>query len=220
MSYGLDDSIKEIKKCFRCKNFHYPNIPNIDSIKINDSGFQKIPEDTLPIYKCVDVNIFDINKNYLDAKEFIDDNFLNKNKYYDFIHLTKLSNISSIIEEGSIYSKNTLISKNIKTNCITNNLSHSLNLDNFVHLSIIGDNPMLETFLKRECDNFALILISPLILLYRSFLISNKNTTDRYAKISNYKIIKNILNFEKLYNIKNYPKYDANANSDYKLAQS
>ncbi|MCI6989213.1 MAG: hypothetical protein MR902_06585 [Campylobacter sp.] len=77
MAYGIDDQIKEIKKFSKCKNFHYPNILNLDEVIKFSSEFKPDPTTNLSI-----------SKNYNQAKAFCDDNFLNKSNYYDFIHLT------------------------------------------------------------------------------------------------------------------------------------
>lgn len=138
MYSSLDAAIANIKKFSRCKNFHYPNIPQVGDI----ADFK--PEPKFNLTK---------DENYQEALAFINDNFTGKSKYYDFIHLTKLSNLSSIIKMGGIFSISHLESGDIKPNLLTNNLSKELdnrrNLGDYVHLSIISNNYMLRTFIEK-----------------------------------------------------------------------
>lgn len=227
MGWGFDDKlIQNFGKFTRIKNFHSPNIPQRSEIEKLAKDFKSEPKLNLSVLE-----------NFDEADKFCKDLFLNKSKYYDFIHLTKLTNLPSIIKMGGIYSKNYLKDKNVEMDFITENLSHSLdkrrNLDDYVHLSIIGDSPMLKRFLNRtyglsepdehglqveKQSNFALILISPLILYYRAFLMSDKNATDNNANINKYSVIKNTLNFEKLYAIDGFPDYSNQP--EFKMAQS
>ncbi|WP_295152945.1 hypothetical protein [Campylobacter sp.] len=128
MYSSLDAAIANIKKFSRCKNFHYPNIPKSSNI----TDFKSEPK-------------FNLSKdeNYQEARAFIKDNFEYEDKYYDFIHLTKLSNLSSIIKMSGIFCMNYLKNNGIGPNLLTNELSNELdnrrNLGDYVHLSVIGD---------------------------------------------------------------------------------
>ena len=213
MGWGFDDKlIQDFGKFTRIKNFHSPNIPQRSEIEKLAKDFKSEPKLNLSVLE-----------NFDEADKFCKDLFLNKSKYYDFIHLTKLTNLPSIIKMGGIYSKNYLKDKNVEMDFITEDLSHSLdkrrNLDDYVHLSIIGDSPMYKAFIERGkfIEDFALILISPLILYYRAFLMSDKNATDNNANINKYSVIKNTLNFEKLYAMDGFPSYGT---QEYKMAQS
>ena len=202
--------ISDIKKFSRCKNFYYPNIPKLNNI----NSFKTEPKFNLAK-----------EKNYQEALSFANDNFKNKKEYYDFIHLTKLSNLSSIINSGGIFSMNYLKNNGIRPNLLTNNLSNELdsrhNLGDYVHLSIIGDNYMLRTFIDRhQNENLAIILISPLVLFYHAFIISDQNATANAAHIEKYSVIKNYLDFDRLYSIQEFPPYSEAQNSLYKISQA
>lgn len=106
------------------------------------------------------------------------------------------------------------------TDDLSHNLDNKRNLGDYIHLSLIGDNPMLSAMLNRIKDDFVIILISPLILFYRAFLISDINATDSNAYINYYTSVRKFFNIRRLYNIKDYPDYDKNPNGDYKLAQA
>ena len=204
----FDSNIKRFKQFSNYENI-LPNIPLREKIKYLAFDFEQEPKLNLSVLE-----------NFDEADKFCEDLFLNKSKYYNFIHLTKLSNLPSIIANNGIYSKNYLTDKNVEIDFITNELSHQLdkrqNLDDYVHLSIIQDSPMFKKFLSKN-ENFALILISPLILYYRAFLISDKNATDNTVNIGKYSDIKNILDFNKLYTINGFPNYGT---QEYKMAQA
>ena len=210
MYSSLDAAISDIKQFSRCKNFHYPNIPKSSNI----TDFKSEPK-------------FNLSKdeNYQEARAFIKDNFEYEDKYYDFIHLTKLSNLSSIIKMGGIFCMNYLKNNGIGPNLLTNELSNELdnrrNLGDYVHLSVIGDNCMLNTFIDRhKNENFAIILISPIVFFYHAFIMSDQNATANAAHIGRYSTIKNYLNFVSLYSIQEFPSYDVAQNSLYKISQA
>ena len=210
MYSSLDAAIANIKKFSRCKNFHYPNIPQVSDI----ADFK--PEPKFNLTK---------DENYQEALDFINDNFTGKSKYYDFIHLTKLSNLSSIIKMGGIFCMNYLKNNGIGPNLLTNELSNELdnrrNLGDYVHISIISNNYMLRTFIeKHPSDDFAIILISPLVLFYHAFIMSDQNATDNAAHIGRYSTIKNYLNFVSLYSIQEFPPHSEAQNSLYKISQA
>ena len=74
MYSSLDAAIANIKKFSRCKNFHYPNIPQVGDI----TDFK--PEPKFNLTK---------DENYQEALAFINDNFTGKSKYYGFYPFNK-----------------------------------------------------------------------------------------------------------------------------------
>lgn len=112
---------------------------------------------------------------------------------------------------GGIVSRTYLEKEQKAPDLIINDSSNSLdlrqNLGVYVQLSFIGDNYMYKTFLERSKNDFVIILISPLVLFYHAFLMSNQNAAANNACIDQYKIIKIFLDFNRLYSINKFPQY-------------
>ena len=107
-------------------------------------------------------------------------------KNINFIwHITKLSNLSSIVKYGYLFSQNELKNRQINFNSSSNDLSKHLdegkNIQDFVRFAFTFNNPLFLAFIKRHPDdNFCVFRMDIFNLLtFDDVVFSNINATDK-----------------------------------------
>ena len=125
--------------------------------------------------------------------------FLNSVGVENFYHFTDRRNLQTIIDNGGLYSWDSLIRHNIHTFTSSNELSRNLDmeygLENYVRLSFANYNPMSTRVIHQENRELIWLEIDRNVALLGDTLFSDLNATDKYVKISSdFNFLKN-LNF-------------------------
>ncbi|BBE31759.1 hypothetical protein OSSY52_19000 [Tepiditoga spiralis] len=141
------------------------------------------------------------NNEYYYVKKLY--NIIMKKKGY-ILHVTEYENLKSIIKEKGIYSVNNLKWKKIYPKYITDNLSKKLdkknNTNDYVKVAFDESYNMFSAKIYyKKLKNPVIIKIDPIILLEKSFKLSNTNSTSNYAKIGNCSEILDLLDFDIIY---------------------
>lgn len=114
--------------------------------------------------------------------------FLNHVGVENFYHFTDRRNLRSIIDNGGLYSWDSLTRNNIHTFTSSNELSRNLDmqyeLENYVRLSFTNYNPMSTRVIHQENKELIWLEIDRSIALLEDTLFSDINATDKYVKIS------------------------------------
>ena len=153
-------------------------------------------------------------------KDFID--LLAKHNVNFIWHITKLSNLNSILKHKHLFSLNELKNKNINFNTSSNDLSKKLDIDknthDYVRFSFTINNPMFKKFLDRyPGDNFCILKMSVFDMIsLDNVVFSNINAADKNALFFN--DLDNFMNLDfRSFKIKNEITYNMR---EFKTSQS
>lgn len=149
---------------------------NTDNVQQRTIRVQNIQQ-TLPL---IEKNLKSFWKNIYP---FLDSNGINK-----FYHFTDKRNLRTIIDNGGLYSWDSLKKKNIYAFTSSNELSRNLDiqhgLEDYVRLSFANYNPMSSRVMYQDKRELIWLEIDRSVALLEDTLFSNVNATDKYVKIS------------------------------------